>query len=59
MADEPKPLTDEDLVRATSEWRAALNHPQRGVPQAIAESEWAIDWAERLLAEVRRFRAEP
>jgi hypothetical protein len=51
---EPKPLTDAEMERCASEWTAAQE--QLGRLGIMAESHWALDWAERLLADLRRQR---
>ena len=48
-------LTDAEIDRCGDEWDRAQE--QLGRLGVMAESHWALDWAERLLAEVRRHRA--
>jgi hypothetical protein len=48
------PLTDVEIDRCGDEWDRAQE--QVGRLGVMAESHWALDWAERLLAEVRRLR---
>ena len=47
-------LTDAEIDRCGDEWDRAQE--QLGRLGVMAESHWALDWAERLLAEVRRHR---
>jgi hypothetical protein len=47
-------LTDEQLQRCAEEWARAQDH--LGNLGVMAESHWALDWAERLLAEIRKVR---
>ena len=49
-------LTSEDLERCAKEWERSQEHV--GKLGAMAESMWALDWADRLLAELRRLRGE-
>jgi hypothetical protein len=53
-ADEEKELTDGDLDRCEKEWERTQEH--LGRLGAMAESMWALDWADRLVAEVKRLR---
>ena len=47
-------LSDADLARCAREW----NHTQEllGRLGVMAESNWALDWADRLIADLRRRR---
>jgi hypothetical protein len=45
-------LTPDDLDRCAKEW--AHTQELLGNLGAMAESSWALDWAERLIAEARR-----
>jgi glycine/D-amino acid oxidase-like deaminating enzyme len=58
MTDNPKPLTDEDVQRASIEWVGVeTSRRQMGARATLlAEAAWAAEWAERFLAEVRRLR---
>ena len=47
-------LTDAEIARCGDERQRAQE--QVGRLGVMAESHWALDWAERLLAEVRRLR---
>jgi len=53
---EPKPLTDAEMARCAGEWTSAQE--QVGNLGVMAESHWALDWAERLLADLRRLRGQ-
>jgi hypothetical protein len=51
-APEAPPITRADLERCAEEWNRAQEQVWNlGV---LSESHWALDWAERLLAELRR-----
>jgi hypothetical protein len=54
ITDEEQELTPEDLERSAKEWERSQEH--LGKLGAMAESMWALDWADRLLAEIRRLR---
>jgi hypothetical protein len=45
-------LTEEDVERSAREWERTQEHV--GKLGAMAESMWALDWADRLLAALRR-----
>ena len=47
-----EPLTDAEVERCAEQWTRAQEH--LGNLGLMAESHWALDWAERLLAEIRR-----
>jgi len=49
-----KPLTAAEVARCADEWMRAQEH--LGELGVMAESHWALDWAERLLAELQRLR---
>jgi hypothetical protein len=51
-----EPITRADLERCADEWNRAQE--QLGNLGVMSESHWALDWAERLLAELRRRIAE-
>jgi hypothetical protein len=53
---DPRALSDQEIARSGSEWQ--WTQQQLGNLGVLAESNWALDWAERLLREVRRLRAE-
>lgn len=53
---DPRPLSDQEIARSGSEWE--WTQQQLGNLGVLAESNWALDWAERLLREVRRLRAQ-
>src|SRR6478672_1017215 len=53
---EAKPMTRADVERCAEEWNRA--EEQLGNLGVMSESHWALDWAERLLAELRRRIAE-
>ena len=48
-------LAPEDVERCAHEW--AHTHEILGSLGVMAESNWALDWADRLLAEMRRRQA--
>jgi predicted RNA-binding Zn-ribbon protein involved in translation (DUF1610 family) len=51
----PRELSDDELDRCGQEWERSQEHLGRlGV---MAESMWALDWADRLVAEIRRLRS--
>jgi len=52
----PRPLGDQEIGRSGTEWE--WTQQQLGNLGVMAESNWALDWAERLLREVRRLRAQ-
>jgi hypothetical protein len=52
---DPRPLGDQEIARCGTEWE--WTQQQLGNLGVMAESNWALDWAERLLSEVRRLRA--
>jgi hypothetical protein len=47
-------MREEDVERSAEEWRRAQD--QVGKLGVLAESNWALDWAERLLSDLRRLR---
>ena len=47
-------LTDDEIELCAQEWNRSQEH--LGRMGALAESIWALDWADRLLAEIRRLR---
>ena len=47
-------LTDDEFERCAQEWKRCQAH--LGRLGAMAESIWALDWADRLIAEIRRLR---
>jgi hypothetical protein len=49
-----EPLTDAEVERCAEEWKRAQEHV--GSLGVMSESHWALDWAERLRAEIRRLR---
>jgi hypothetical protein len=49
-------LTDDEIELCAQEWERSQAH--LGHLDAMAESIWALDWADRLLAEIRRLRKE-
>ena len=53
---EAKPITRADLERCADEWNRAQE--QLGNLGVMLESYWALDWADRLLAELQRRVAE-
>jgi hypothetical protein len=55
VADPPR-LSDQEIARSGREWE--WTQQQLGNLGVMAESNWALDWAERLLREVRRLRAQ-
>jgi hypothetical protein len=50
----PKELTGEDLEQCAKEWERSQEH--LGRLGEMAESMWALDWADRLLREIGRLR---
>jgi len=53
---DPRPLSDQEIARSGKEWESTQQ--QLGNLGVLAESNWALDWAERLLREVRQLRAQ-
>jgi hypothetical protein len=53
---DPRPLSDQEIAQSGTEWERTQQ--QLGNLGVMAESNWALDWAERLLREVRRLRAQ-
>ncbi len=53
---DPRQLSEQEIARSGSEWEWTQH--QLGNLGVMAESNWALDWAERLLHEVRRLRAQ-
>jgi len=53
---DPPPLSDQEIARSGTEWESTQQ--QLGDFGVMAESDRALDWAERLLREVRRLRAQ-
>ena len=49
-------LTDDEIELCAEEWKRSQVH--LGRLGAMAESIWALDWADRLIAEIRRLRKE-
>jgi hypothetical protein len=54
----PKDLSDEELDRCLQEWERSQAE-YLGRLGVMAESMWALDWADRLLADIRRLRNRP
>jgi hypothetical protein len=56
--EDPEPLTDEDLERSSVEWVGVIETRRHSGSRAgmLAEAAWAAEWAERLMAEVRRLQ---
>jgi hypothetical protein len=50
----PPRLTDDEIELCAEEWKRSQAH--LGRLGAMAESIWALDWADRLIAEIRRLR---
>jgi len=53
---DPRPLSDQEIARSGSE--REWTQQQLGNLGVLAESNWALDWGERLLREVCRLRAQ-
>jgi hypothetical protein len=53
---DPRPLSDQEIAQSGREWERTQQ--QLGNLGVLAESNWALDWAERLLREVGRLRAQ-
>ena len=47
-------LTADEIELCAQEWKRSQAYPGR--LGAMAESIWALDWADRLIAEIRRLR---
>ena len=60
LQEDPEPLTDDDLERASVEWIGVIETRRKSGSRAgmLAEAAWAAEWAERFMAEVRRLQTE-